>query len=247
MFDFKDEKNTHMPFVAIGENFFPQQFCCIRIGELWKVHYCTADGNWKRYNTGLPEDFTECGPCAEYDNKTWKVSFIAGGGESDRRFFLYQQIGDIGGDGKSEKVIEANVGYVWKSQSVYAGRRGAIWQIESGMNTKITLRGIEYLYRLSYNPQRPRQMLISGQTTNDELVSIAYVPGMSTIQVLKDNEKSCYKAALWGTDCFYAKRGNDGFEDRHIVKAQNFSAFERAADEYIEKCEFINNFYGEFE
>lgn len=236
MFDFADDGFTHMPFVAARDDGRPQQFCCKLVAGVWKVHYCTAAGVWRQYNTGLPADFTECGPCAEFADGVWKVSFIAGGGQSDRRFFLYRCCGILPGNGKPEKVIEANVGFVWKAQAVYAGRRGDIWLVESDLKTRIAVRNLEYLYRVSYNPQRPRQLLISGKRAGDELVSIAYVPGSQTVQVLQDDGRPCYKAALWDGVCYYAMQGGREFEDRHIVAAQTLTVAEEPAADYIAAC-----------
>lgn len=82
------------------------------------------EGNiWRRVRTGLPKDATECGPTAEWADNMLKISFIAGGWEGDRTFRLYRMYGLDSG-----AVIQcpADVGFVRKSQVVYAGRRGPI-------------------------------------------------------------------------------------------------------------------------
>ena len=92
MFDFTDMRYTHMPFAAPGENGEPEQFCCIQIDGLWKLYHFTGQ-KWKRVKTGLPADATECGPCAEFADGIWQLSFIAGGWKGDRRFRLYRMYG----------------------------------------------------------------------------------------------------------------------------------------------------------
>ena len=94
MFDFNsaDRRYTHMPFAAFGGEGRPQEFCCINIGGLWKLHR-RQDRKWRRIQTGLPDDATECGPTAEWEDGMWKVSYIAGGWKGDRRFRLYRMYG----------------------------------------------------------------------------------------------------------------------------------------------------------
>ena len=177
-----------MPFVAHGAppDYAPKAFCCLKIGGKWKLHHC-ENGQWKRVYTGLPEDATECSPTAELVNGRWRISFIAGGHESDRRFYLYKidGIGNI-----PEKVVSADVGFVFKNRIVYGGRSGGIFS-----------RGCNVF--------------------------------AETVQSLCVNGKPAYKAALFNGKCFYAERGGNGFEDRRIVEAADFTRtdleFEKSA------------------
>jgi hypothetical protein len=91
MFEIDDDRLTHMPFVGADGKFKPHEFCCIPVDGKWKIHHW-VDGEWERVPTGLPDDATECGPVAEFDEGMWKLSFIAGGCESDRRFKLNSRI-----------------------------------------------------------------------------------------------------------------------------------------------------------
>lgn len=54
-----------------------------------------------------------------------------------------------------------------------------------------------------------------------------------TLQSLCVNGKPAYKAALFNGRCFYAERGENGFEDRRIAEATNFTRtdleFEKSA------------------
>jgi hypothetical protein len=63
-----------MPFAAYDGNGSPQEFCCIQRDGLWKLHWLKG-GKWKRIQTGLPDDATECGPTAEFEDGMWKLSF----------------------------------------------------------------------------------------------------------------------------------------------------------------------------
>ena len=88
MFQFTDSRFTHMPFAAVRPDGGAEEFCCIPVDGLWKLYHFTGK-KWKRIRTGLPEDATECAPCADFEDGIWKISFIAGGWKGDRRFRLY--------------------------------------------------------------------------------------------------------------------------------------------------------------
>lgn len=81
-----------MPFAAVRPDGGAEEFCCIPVGGLWKLYHFTGK-KWKRIRTGLPEDATECAPCADFEDGIWKISFIAGGWKGDRRFRLYRMYG----------------------------------------------------------------------------------------------------------------------------------------------------------
>lgn len=220
-----------MPFVARGTppDFAPKAFCCLKIGGKWKLHHC-EDGKWKRVYTGLPEDATECSPTAELVDGRWRISFIAGGHESDRRFYLYKidGIGNV-----PERVVSADVGFVFKNRIVYGGRSGGLYIVNGERIQKLTSPDVEYLYRVSYNPDNPSEWLISGQTKAGGIFSRVCNVFAGTLQDLCVNGKPAYKAALFNGRCFYAERGENGFEDRRIVEAAEFARtdleFEKSA------------------
>ena len=209
-----------MPFVAHGNapDFAPKAFCCLKVGGKWKLHHY-ENGEWKRVYTGLPEDTTECSPTAELVDGRWRISFIAGGHENDRRFYLYKidGIGNV-----PEKVVSADVGFVFKNRIVYGGRI-----------QKLTFPDVEYLYRVSYNPDNPSEWLISGQTKSGGIFSRVCNVFEGSLQSLCVNGKPAYKAALFNGRCFYAERGENGFEDRRIAEVADFTRtdleFEKSA------------------
>ena len=220
MFEFDKGINSHMPFVAHGNapDFAPKAFCCLKVGGKWKLHHY-ENGEWKRVYTGLPEDTTECSPTAELVDGRWRISFIAGGHENDRRFYLYKidGIGNV-----PEKVVSADVGFVFKNRIVYGERI-----------QKLTFPDVEYLYRVSYNPDNPSEWLISGQTKSGGIFSRVCNVFEGSLQSLCVNGKPAYKAALFNGRCFYAERGENGFEDRRIAEVADFTRtdleFEKSA------------------
>lgn len=255
-----------MPFVAHGKapSFEAKAFCCLMIngkfkrsaneipltaedpvrGEMgeatsqWKLHHF-ENGQWKRIATGLPDDATECAPTAEFIDDKWKLSFIAGGYESDRKFYLYK-IDDLENP-IAEKILQAEVGYIFKGRTVHARRSGDII-IADDMQIKIMhLSDVEYLYRLSYNPNNPNEILISGQDYDGKLFSWICDLKMQTLFAIFDSDIPAYKAALFNGVCYYAKRNNsDDFEDRRIVEANNFSKVQLDFDSHI-KIEIKDN------
>lgn len=165
--------DSEVAFATIGEEFDYDQFDkdddTERESELgkWKLHHY-ENGEWKRVYTGLPEDATECSPTAELVGGRWRISFIAGGHESDRRFYLYKidGIGNV-----PEKVVAADVGFVFKNRIVYGGRSGGLYVVNGEHMQKLTFPDVEYFYRVSYNPDNPSEWLISGQTKSGGIFS----------------------------------------------------------------------------
>lgn len=232
MFDFNDSRYTHMPFACPNADGKPEEFCCIMVNGVWKLHHFTGI-KWKRIRTGLPADATECGPCAEFEDGIWKVSFIAGGARNGREFKLYRLLGI---SGKTEPMVQcsADVGFVWKNSVVSAGRRSMITIVEPMRTLTLEMHNVEYLYRVSYNPFNPSQLLISGQHPRGEIFSWAYQPGLEKLYAVIADGVPAYKAAFYKNDCYYATRNaKDDFEQRRIVKAQNFVLDELDAKTHI--------------
>ena len=232
MFDFNDSRYTHMPFAALDGDGNAKQFCCIQNNGLWKLYHFTGQ-KWKRLKTGLPADATECGPTAEFEDGVWKISFIAGGWRGDRRFRLYRMYG-INAEPMAQQF--ADVGFVRKDHVVYAGRRGPIVIVEPGRTVTLTLNGVEFLYRVSYDPFQPNRLLISGQYLDGTIFSWAYQPGMKILKNVIADGVPAYKCAFYEGGCYYAKREAE-FEERRIVKAELLELNELSAEEHIVETE----------
>lgn len=221
-----------MPFAAFGGDGRPQEFCCINLDGLWKLHW-RRGGKWRRIQTGLPDDATECGPTAEWEDGMWKVSYIAGGWKGDRRFRLYRMYG-TGTQPMAQGF--ADVGCVRKDAVAMAGRRGPIVIRGSERIVTLSIPEAEYLYRLSYDPRRPNRLLISGQFRGGGIFSWAYAPGTGELLSVADSGVPAYKCALWDGDCYYAER-IAGFEERRIVRAEHLEFTPLDAGRIIERTE----------
>lgn len=241
MIEFPRDRYSHMPFVQYDENSQPMIFCCLQINGIWKIHYYNGN-RWVRLYTGLPEDATQCSPAAEFDDDMWKISFIAGGSAQNPLFYLYRKYGFQ--PQMAIPVMPADVGFVWKNQTTIASRNSSIFQFEQGVSTQIQLQNVEFLYRITYNPNNPRQLLISGQEHNGNLFSIAYIPQAGQMFRVFDNDIVAYKACFWQDDCFYAeKKDNEGFQDRRIVKAEHLQLKQIEAQTYIKNIKIDSTDY----
>ena len=223
MFEFDGEFFTHMPFAAPGAppDFRPMEFCCIRIGEKWKIHR-RIEGAWRRIPTGLPEDATECSPCGVYDPEsgTWGVSFIAGGAEAFRPFYLYR-IDDLEKP-RTRAVIAADVGFTWKSRIVYAGRRSGIFIVDEERQTRYDFPDVEFWYRVSPNVERPQELIVSGAKFDGETFSWLFDPVRETLREVTVAGEAAYKGVFYKGTCYYAQRCG-AFEERHIVASDRYS------------------------
>ena len=101
-----------------------------------------------------------------------------------------------------------------------AGRRGPIVSRQPGRTVTLEMPDVEYLYRLSYDPQSPNRLLVSGQFRGGGIFSWAYAPGMDELMAVTDGGTPAYKCAFWDGQCFYAER-IAGFEERRIVRAEH--------------------------
>ena len=244
MFDFTDTRFTHMPFASPGTDGKPEQFCCIRNEGLWKIYHFTGR-KWKRVKTGLPADATECGPCAEFADGRWQLSFIAGGWEGDRRFRLYRMYGL-----NMEPMAQtfADVGFARKDQVCWGYRRGPVIIREPGRTLTLNFDGISYLYRVSFDPFQPNRLLISGEYPDGEVFSWTYKPGLRRLKSVFADGVAAYKCALYNGECYYAER-IEGFEDRRIRLAKSLEFSDLPAEKYISETEEFtqNNETPEFE
>ena len=207
--------NTHMPFMSEhdGETL---SLCCRKINDFWKIHVL-QNGEWVRLNTGRQADAVECSPTAEWRDGHWHISFVAGGAEEDRLFRLYEYV-----DGEVTMVKEpAYVGFCNKKMLVYGGReRSFTVEMAGGAVKKVfESENLDELLRISYRPETPSHLLISGRYNSDFFSWIYNLGNNRAFSVEADGDVA-YKCAFFQGKCYYAKRIGEGFEDREVVEAQ---------------------------
>ena len=210
----KTMKNTHMPFMARHAE-ETVSLCCRKVDGYWKLHRLD-DGEWIRIETGCPADATECSPTAEYADGRWRISFIAGGAESDRLFRLYEMVDGIVTVAKEP----AFVGFVNHKMLVHGGRgRSFTIEMAGGAVRKIfEADGLDELFRVSYDAERPHRLLISGRF-NGVVCSWIYDLGGDRLFDVETGGVPAYKCAFFEGKCFYARQIGEDFEDREIVEA----------------------------
>ena len=158
---------------------------------------------------------------------------MEGGFDKNLNYFLYEKIGL--GDSEPLLIIPAKVGYLWKYRLVYADPQTSIIVYDDSTKYEMVLSdNIECLYRVSYSPDCPDMMLISGQKKNGELFSIAHHTGLDKcFEVITDGVPA-YKAATFGSKVFYTtKQPEEDFEQRKIVQATSVEWREVPNDLYI--------------
>ena len=245
-----NEEYSHMPFIAEHHD-NKIELCCLKLNDKWKVHYFD-NGVWKKLATGTADDATECCPTAYWDveEKRWNISFIAGGSTEGNwenvGFMLYIKYG-VEDEAAVAQVCPADTGYVTKGQIVFASKFGPIYNYLEDDKTIITLQSfMKYIYRVSYNPDDPAQILVSGLTTKEKVVSMIIDIYKNEAYLLTDNDEPCYKCCIFNGEVYYCrKRENGQFEERKIVKAENLKKTKVKLDVIVKSIETMKNEFAE--
>lgn len=220
-FDFPEGTYSHMPYVAHGNGEI-RQVCCLMVNGLWKVHQF-SNGRWQRVYTGLPEDATECSPLAAYDvvKRHWNISFIGGGYDGSPGFSLYL-IEDVDSyETTITKIISADAGFCWKDRIVYCGRSTSIFVSFADFTRKVTIKNLDYIYRVTNYPQSPNELIVSATIAN-ELTTLLINTEQPEVKTLTVHGEVPYKACLFYGTCHYAKKIGEGYEDRRIVSSGSY-------------------------
>ncbi len=166
----EDSAQTHMPFLVPVSQGEPVLLLCCREGtdQPWKLHYADNSGQYHLIETGLPDGATECSPTAWHDDRGWHVTFIAGGWSEDRLFRLYRIDGQSLDAMNSPVALHAGTraGFVLQDRMVFAAKQDHIHIVEPPGDKTIELGGAN-IYRVSYRPDQPDCLLISGGWNTD--------------------------------------------------------------------------------
>ncbi len=221
----EDSAQTHMPFLVPVSQGDPVLLLCRREGtdEPWKLHYADSSGQCHRIESGLPDDATECSPTAWHDDRGWHVTFIAGGWSEDRLFRLYRMDGQSLDSMSQPVAIHAGTraGFVLQDRMVFAEKQDYIHIVEPAGSKTIELGGAN-IYRVSYRPDQPASLLISGgwNTDNPDGIFVLEYDLLSGDQhFIEADGKPAYKCAILGDRVIYAERIGKDFEDRRLREA----------------------------
>lgn len=219
-----DPAMSHMPFLAPGPDGKAVLIYC-RAGDdhLWKLHYLDAEGVPRRIATGLPNEAIECSPTAWHDERGWHVSLVAGGARRDPRFRLYRLDGPSLDELFGPVALQpAASGFVHRDRLVVGEKQDRIHVHDAAGDRTFALPGIN-IYRVSYRPDTPERLLISGQWIGDEEVfCIEYDLASGVEHMLKCDGRPAYKCAILGDDILYADRCGEHFEARRLRASNRF-------------------------
>lgn len=176
-----------------------------------------------RIETGLPDDATECSPTAWHDDRGWHVTFIAGGWSEDRLFRLYRMDGQSLDAMNSPVAIHAGTraGFVLQDRMVFAAKHDRIHIVEPAGHKTLELGGAN-IYRVSYWPDQPDCLLISGGWNTDHpdgVFVLEYDLATGNQHFIECDDKPVYKCAILADRVIYAERIGRDFEDRRLREA----------------------------
>lgn len=222
---FAQFEQSHMPYLTEIPNGLYAFFCVKNHLRVWKL-WCNSKFGNHQVNSGLPEDWNECCPVAEWEDTIWHVSFVAGPTRQPGRYGLYRM---RGGTGVALRLLDADVGFVRWDWMVSGGRRGPLIVRRGKTEQELHIAGLDYLYRVCPNAFAPSRLLITA-SINSADQSISYDTHTGDCQIVTFQNECMYKfAAHPSGDYVYALRGDGDNEDRRIVQSGSV-AYTPAAD-----------------
>lgn len=211
---------AHMPYrapAAAGEIGF---FCCVKNGAgAWKLRRWW-ENSLQEVRTGLPEDWNECCPVADFDEGAFTLSFIAGPADASGRCGLYK-FANLEDD-EVVRLCDADVGFARQGWLVHGSRRGPLIVRRGGVERELHIAGLVFLYRACPDAFAPSRLLITATLKGrGDDSSIAYDFHDGDCRVVTGERGCLYKfAAHEGGGYVYAERGEGDFEDRRIALAE---------------------------
>ena len=188
--------------------------------KIWKLHYRDESGI-HRIPTGLSDDVIECSPTAWTDSTGVHVSFVAGGGDIDPLYWLYQMDGATMGElGSPVQIIPARCGFVREDRIVHGSLKDFVYITEADGSKQIEIPNA-YIYRVAYITDDPDVLLISGQFESESGVfSLRYDLRTGEQALVECDGVPAYKCCILGNTIIYAEKFGDNFEDRRLREAK---------------------------
>ena len=233
MFSFDKSKypKTHMPF-ATYDGSGRREFGCVQINGKWKIHEL-INGEWIRIDTGLPEDATECSPFGWYDgvDNTFHLTYVGGASAFSVPFRLYGLT-----NGEVREITRASVGYQWKGMVVHGDGSNEFDVEREDARRHFALKGVTYIYRLTHDATNPRTILASCQTENEEIHTYAINLLTGDCDELLADGQPTYKPCLLDSQCAYAVKCGEDFEDMeiHVTTDWRFVRVENVVEMTVE-------------
>lgn len=221
--------NTHMPFENIVQGKSVFLYC--KWMAPWKIRISVGSVDEKVF-TGMDDCAIECSPTiSETDDGGVILSFISGHGVSeDQRFLkLYSLFADslgdlIKGDVRVQEEVKTFSGFTDSRRLVYftyekAGPRIHFYEKDH----RILKLSDGFCYRISYIPDQPHKILISGKTEKHGVYSLMYNMQDGAQFLLFNGSEPAYKVCIFQDRIHYAHRKGERFEDREVVEVDKLT------------------------
>src|SRR5574344_1720663 len=211
-FELLKTSNAHIPWISNTG----LEFCHMKIGNLWKIHY--FDGtNWKRLKVPqIPDDCTECQVSSFEQNGRIFVSFIAGYSRICREFDKLQLVWFSGNDINYLKLagkIKAISGCLLPDGNITYATINKISMF--GRNYRSS--HYPFPFRMCYDPLNPYITLITMGNGSDFESLVATKNQLFKITY---DENCCYKMCCYKNEIYFATKNED---DRRIVEIEDLS------------------------
>lgn len=235
---------THMPWVAHDRNKVNLYAFCVRLQNIWKIHYAGEDGVVHRLQTGLADDVYECAPVASFDSLTheWYISFVAGNSvEHPRLSLYYMKLTDTTAHVVIEDIL---TGFFMDDKHTGYVRYGNIISYGALIRPNV-LKLLKAVKIFCLRPYKGSGLIASYTSAKDfeHLHTLVFNPSTKQAVLLTDTSENIplYKACYDGHDWYYAQRVGDDLEDRRIVRADDLNVTPVDFDEYVEIGDHIED------
>lgn len=239
-------EHSHMPWVAHNYKGHSIFVFCLRLNDVWKVHYAFEDGVVHRLYTGLPESAYECNPVAsyKYEEQAWYISFVGGNCIGHPRLHIYQvRIDNTSTDIQPIKT-DVITGYFMDEKTAGYIRYGNIMchgHIDNPRVYKLNRAQRTFCMR----PYEVGNIIVSYFVPSQDIQieTLLINPTAKTAYELFDADtgdsmyKACYHSGSW----FYALRTGDNMEERKIVRAKHPVLTPVDFDTYIEIGDHVSD------
>jgi hypothetical protein len=215
-----------MPFLADKKTLF----LCLadydfdpKFGRVWKAHFISEKHNHPvRLNTGFSDLTCECGPTGWEDERGWHVSLIAGGDPSNPKFNLYLMEGKtLETLGRPIPVSEYVMsGFKNKEETIVVKKTAFDGDFLEIPSIGLKMNVLEIL-RVSYQADDLSKYLISYNNAPNDLYTVRYDAKTKKAERITCDGNPAYKFTVFGDKIIYAKKLDQGFENRQLVEAQS--------------------------
>lgn len=215
---FAQLEQSHMPYMAPAADGVTGFFFCVKnhLG-VWKLRRFW-ENSLLEVATGLPEDWNECCPVADFDDGLFSLSFVAGPTREAGRNGLYQFKG-LPNDDTVKRLCDADVGFARQNWLAHGSRRGPLIINRGGRERELHIEGLDFLYRVCPDAFAPSRLLITATVAGVDR-SIIYDVHSGACKIVTFQDSCMYKFAAHPAGGFvYALRGVGDNEDRRVVQS----------------------------